>query len=238
MEGLESLDKTAWTKEMLIWTKLVSETGVDWSSELGTISVSDEWCKAKIQEIREAKKFRHNGIELSLKIKFDKMYSNIITTGEFAWAPSSGVLGGNDVNPGTSKVNIDGADFEEGSSDSEYGISNLDTDMSRMDCRSSGKRKERDPFDVRGRKKKTSGIGVQLLSSDSTSLNIDRQGCSIPEVMDELYSIPGVSIDDDFHDFASEYLSLRRKREMWSSMGDLEQKLKWLQRMYARSKRA
>ena len=63
------------------------------------------------------------------------MYSNIITTGEFAWAPSSGVLGGNDVNPGTSKVNIDGADFEEGSSDSEYGISNLDTDMSRMDCR-------------------------------------------------------------------------------------------------------
>jgi hypothetical protein len=56
--------------------------------------------------------------------------------------------------------------------------------------------------------------------------------------MDELYSIPGVSIDDDFHDFASEYLSLRRKREMWSSMGDLEQKLKWLQRMYARSKRA
>jgi hypothetical protein len=74
--------------------------------------------------------------------------------------------------------------------------------------------------------------------SDSTSLNIDRQGCSIPEVMDELYSIPGVSIDDDFHDFATEYLSLRRKREMWSSMGDLEQKLKWLQRMYARSKRA
>jgi len=27
-------------------------------------------------------------------------------------------------------------------------------------------------------------------------------------------SIPGVSIEDDFHDFATEYLSLRRKREM------------------------
>jgi hypothetical protein len=96
----------------------------------------------------------------------------------------------------------------------------------------------------------SSGIGVQLLSmldqllesmstrSDFTSLYMDRQGCSIPEVMAELHSIPGVSIDYDFHDFATEYLSLRRKREMWSSMGGLEEKLKWLKRMYARSKRA
>ena len=45
------------------------------------------------------------------------MYSNIVVTGEFAWAPSSGVLGGNDVNPGTNKANIDGADFEEESGD-------------------------------------------------------------------------------------------------------------------------
>jgi len=51
--------------------------------------------------------------------------------------------------------------------------------------KSSGKRKERDPSEVRGRKKKKSGIGVQLLlrcnqllksmstKSDSTSLNMD-----------------------------------------------------------------
>ncbi|KAL9394245.1 hypothetical protein Peur_013530 [Populus x canadensis] len=71
--------------------------------------------------------------------------------------------------------------------------------------------------------------------SDSTSVNMDREGCSIPEVMVELHSIPGVSVDDDFHDFATEYLSLRRKREMWSSMGDMQQKLRWLQRMYERT---
>jgi len=88
-------------------------------------------CTYYMSEIRGAKKFRHNGIKPSLKIKFDRMYSNIITTGEFAWAPSSCVLGGNDVNPDTSKVNIDGADFEEGSSDSEEDeIPNLDTNMS------------------------------------------------------------------------------------------------------------
>jgi hypothetical protein len=44
-----------------------------------------------MQEIRGAKKFRHVGVEPSLKNKFDRMYSNIVATGEFAWAPSSGV---------------------------------------------------------------------------------------------------------------------------------------------------
>jgi len=36
-------------KDWRIWNKLVSESGVDWSSELGTISASDEWWKEKIQ---------------------------------------------------------------------------------------------------------------------------------------------------------------------------------------------
>ena len=47
--------------------------------------------------------------------------------------------------------------------------------------------------------------------SDSMSVNMDREGCSIHEVMVELHSIPRVSIEDEFHDFATEYLSLRRK---------------------------
>ena len=123
--------------------------------------------------------------------------------------------------------------MEEGSGDSEEDlIPDFQTDMARMvgginmssssNTKSGGKRKERDHYDVRGRKKKTAGIGVQLLSrcnhllesmstmSDSTSVNMDREGCSIP----------GVSIEDEFHDFAMEDLSLRRKREMWSNMGD------------------
>jgi hypothetical protein len=214
-----------------------------------------------MQEIRGAKKFRHVGIEPSLKNKFDRMYSNIVATGAYAWAPSSGVPAGSDVDPGTSNVDIAHDGLEEGSGDSEEDvIPDFQTDMARMvgginmsnssNTTSGGKRKERDHYDVRGRKKKTAGIGVQLLSrcnhllesmstkSDSTSLNMDREGCSIREVMDELHSIPGVSIEDEFHDFATEYLSLRRKREMWASMGDKQQKLRWLQRMYARTKRA
>ncbi|KAL9384379.1 hypothetical protein Peur_021389 [Populus x canadensis] len=171
------------------------------------------------------------------------MYSNIVATGAYAWAPSSGVPSGSDVDPGTSNADIAHDGLEEGSGNSEEDvIPDFQTNMARMvrginmsnssNTTSGGKRKERDHYDVRGRKKKTAEIGVQLLSrcnhllesmstkSDSTSLNMDHEGCSIREVMDELHSIPGVSIKDEFHDFATEYLSLRRKREMWASMGD------------------
>jgi hypothetical protein len=36
-------------KDWRIWTQLISEIVVGWSSELGPISASDEWWKAKIQ---------------------------------------------------------------------------------------------------------------------------------------------------------------------------------------------
>ncbi|KAL9372594.1 hypothetical protein Peur_034838 [Populus x canadensis] len=187
------------------------------------------------------------------------MYSNIVATGEFAWAPSSGVPDGNDVDPGTSNASIDRAGLEERSGGSEEDvIPDFQTDMAQMvgwinmssssNTKSDGKRKERDPYEVQGRKKKMSGIGVRLLSrcnqllesmstkSDSMSINMYCEGCSIHKVIAELHSILGVSIEDEFHDFATEYLSLRRKREMWASMGDKQQKLRWLQRMYARTK--
>jgi hypothetical protein len=35
-------------KDWRIWTKLISETSVGWSSELETILASDEWWKVKI----------------------------------------------------------------------------------------------------------------------------------------------------------------------------------------------
>ena len=112
---------------------------------------------------------------------------------------------------------------------------------SSSNTKSSGKRKEREHPESRARKKKSSRIGVQLLSnlnqliesmstrSDSTSVNMDFSGCSIPEVMVEFHSIPKLSFDDEFFDFITEFLGLQRKREMWSSMKTLEQKYSWLQ---------
>ena len=36
-------------KDWRIWMKLIAETGVGWSNELGTIAASDEWWRSKIQ---------------------------------------------------------------------------------------------------------------------------------------------------------------------------------------------
>ncbi|KAG6753047.1 hypothetical protein POTOM_043091 [Populus tomentosa] len=47
------------------------------------------------------------------------MYSNIVATGAFAWAPSSGVPASSGVDPGTSNADIVDDGLEEGSGDSE-----------------------------------------------------------------------------------------------------------------------
>jgi len=127
---------------------------------------------------------------------------------------------------------------------------------SNSNTRSSGKRKEKEHFVVQTSKRRNSGIGLQLLScwdqlvdnmsnnSDSTSISKDRKMCIIPEVISELHSIERVNIGDDFHGFATddfhgfanECLGLRRNREMWLTMENLKNKMKWLRRIYTWSK--
>jgi hypothetical protein len=36
-------------KDWRVWKKLITETGAGWSTELGTISATDEWWQSKIQ---------------------------------------------------------------------------------------------------------------------------------------------------------------------------------------------
>jgi len=91
-----------------------------------------------------------------LKNKFDRMYSNNVATGAFAWAPSSGPPAGSDVDPGTSNADIDRDGLEEGSGDSvEDVIPDFQIDMARMvgginmssssNTKNGVKRKGRDP---------------------------------------------------------------------------------------------
>ncbi|XP_011014260.1 PREDICTED: uncharacterized protein LOC105118094 [Populus euphratica] len=111
-------------KEWRIWKKLISETGVGCNNEFGTINASDEWWNKKTQEIRGFKKFRHARIEPSLCSKFDRMFSNVVATGHYAWAPSSGVLFDDDtVNQNTQDVHVNKEEnLEEGSGDSKEDV--------------------------------------------------------------------------------------------------------------------
>ncbi|KAG5252433.1 L10-interacting MYB domain-containing protein [Salix suchowensis] len=200
-------------------------------------------------KVKGAKKFRHVRIEPALKLKYDRMYSNNVATREYAWAPSSGMQGDSncfqlDIND----ANIDVVDLEEGS------VRGVNMSNS-SNTQKSGKIKEKEANEGRAKKKKMTGIDVQLLSkwdqllskwdqlldsmlmrSDSTSLRMDHKGCSICEVMIELHSIPGILVDNEFHDFASEFLLQQRRREMSATMRSLEEKLEWLKRMHRRSK--
>uniref|UniRef100_A0A6N2KGK3 Uncharacterized protein n=1 Tax=Salix viminalis TaxID=40686 RepID=A0A6N2KGK3_SALVM len=124
------------------------------------------------------------------------MYSNIVVTGEYAWAPSSRVQGGG--NCSQSDTN-DAVDLEEGSCDSEEDRNHTsDSDIARLvggvnissssNTQMNGKRKEMEANEGRTKKKKTASINVQLLSrwnhvvdsmstrSDSTSLHMDKKG--------------------------------------------------------------
>ena len=88
-----------------------------------------------------------------MKNKFDRMYSNIVATEAYAWAHSSCVPVGSDVDPGTSNADIGYDGLKEGSGDSEEDvIPDFQTDMARMvgginmssssNIKSGGKRKE------------------------------------------------------------------------------------------------
>uniref|UniRef100_A0A6N2MP07 Myb/SANT-like domain-containing protein n=1 Tax=Salix viminalis TaxID=40686 RepID=A0A6N2MP07_SALVM len=165
-------------KDWKIWAKLISEIGVGWSSELGTISAMNEWWK----EVKGAKKFRNAGIEPGLKFKYDRMYSNIVATREYVWAPSSGVQdGGNCFQPDTN-------DLEE---------------ESEMEANEGRAKKKTANIGIQLLSKWDHLVDSMSTRSDSAFLHMDKQVCNIHEVMDEIHSIPGIHADHDLYDFAA-----------------------------------
>ena len=84
-----------------------------------------------MQEIRGAKKFRQSGIEPSLKLKFDRIFSGVVATRQYAWVPLSGAVGANEVDLGTSNVGVEGANLE-GNGDSKEDVNlNFENHISR-----------------------------------------------------------------------------------------------------------
>ena len=169
------------------------------------------------------------------------MFSNVVATGHYAWAPSSGVLFDDDVvNQNTQDVHINEEEnLEEGSGDSEEDvIPNYTDDVCNLiagvnmanssTTNSSGKRKSREQGGGKSTKKskKPHGVRAQRLSrwdklvDDVSTRNDSRDkiGCSISEVMTEIHSIPDIVFGDDLYYFATEYLSKRNKREMWAAI--------------------
>ncbi|KAL9369097.1 hypothetical protein Peur_040296 [Populus x canadensis] len=195
-------------KDWRVWKKLITETGVGWSTELGTISTTDEWWQLKMQEMRGAKKFRHVGIEPSLCAKYDIMFANIVAMREYAWTPSQGLLSNEDDRDtaGMRNTTNEKTNMEEGSGNSEEdAIPDFIHDVINM---------------------------TVSKPRESITPSRDKKGCSIDEVMAELHSIDGVTFGSALHTFATQFFCARSKREMWAAMGSIDRKISWLKIMF------
>ncbi|KAB2626905.1 hypothetical protein D8674_020523 [Pyrus ussuriensis x Pyrus communis] len=58
------------------------ETGLGWNSSNGTFDASEEWWNNKLQINKEYGKLQKNGISPKMEDKLDRMFSNIVATGE------------------------------------------------------------------------------------------------------------------------------------------------------------
>ncbi|KAL9347452.1 hypothetical protein Peur_058818 [Populus x canadensis] len=239
MDDSQSQDKACWTREMLhafcdICIKAI-EQGVGWSAELGTISAPDEWWKAKSQEIRGARKFRHARIDPTLCCKYDIMFTNTIATGQYAWAPSQGLNADEDgvSERQTNAVNED-PHIEEGSGDSEEdNLPNFVADVNNMVAGVTFANSTSNPTSSSG-KRKDKLVDSVSSKSECTSSVFDKKGCSIEEVMTEFHSIEEVVFGSELYCFATEFFMVRSRREMWAAIGDLDRKIQWLKLMFDR----
>ncbi|TXG69668.1 hypothetical protein EZV62_004603 [Acer yangbiense] len=82
--------KLGW--DNLIKQLIGKETGLGWNAQLKTIDAPEDWWLSKLEVHPGAAKFRKEGIDIEMEDKLDRMFMNIIATGEYAWAPSFGVL--------------------------------------------------------------------------------------------------------------------------------------------------
>ncbi|XP_024032091.1 L10-interacting MYB domain-containing protein-like [Morus notabilis] len=76
-----------------LWKDLVGkETGLGWNNKKNTIDAFEEWWHKKLQIHPNASKFHTRGIEPEFEEKLNRIFTNIVATGVYAWTPASGQM--------------------------------------------------------------------------------------------------------------------------------------------------
>ncbi|KAJ9180787.1 hypothetical protein P3X46_008994 [Hevea brasiliensis] len=119
--------KWDWMKDQWkMWKALKgNETGLGWDPIKGTVVAPDEWWNEKIKENSNFARFREKGIGQELYENYQELFLGTVATGEFAYAPSSGVL----PNETQETQQFDTADHVEENINAE---SNFDDDLNEM----------------------------------------------------------------------------------------------------------
>ncbi|TXG69481.1 hypothetical protein EZV62_004416 [Acer yangbiense] len=215
-----------------LWRDLVGkETGLGWNAKLKTIDASEEWWHRKLQ-----------GIEPVMMDKLDRMFMNIIATGDHAWAPSSGVLPSDSSNTDTILL--------ESTADSDdslpFGVTqDIESVEKGGNTRMVNKyntlgvrdRKGKNIAARGGGKVKTSvkllehiDVMIEAISNKSTVASQVQNDTvfSITETMQKLVSKAGLKPSDELWLFASRLFSMKDRREVFSLLEDPEDMLTWL----------
>ncbi|KAK8956663.1 hypothetical protein KSP39_PZI000517 [Platanthera zijinensis] len=140
-------------REWKLWRELKKgETGLGWDPIKKTIDASDEWWQERIQMIPMAKKFRYSGIAPELEEKLDRMFSQVVASGDNVWIPATGSMPSIFLDDGGVVGNEDNGDENDRSF-----VPNID------DIAPSGI-KDNIPKKLGKRKKKDIGLKQEILS--------------------------------------------------------------------------
>ncbi|XP_045800427.1 L10-interacting MYB domain-containing protein-like [Trifolium pratense] len=161
-------------KEWRVWDNLFGKvTGLGWNSEKNTVDAPDEWWENKILENPLYGKFRDKGLPFAQELT--TLFKDVVATGEFAFAPSSGILppkgysSNDDEDVYRPCLKNLGLDVEEGSGDSEdasvgatteFRNINLNTSQGAASQVSGQKRKRASGAEKKGKKKFTPSVAI------------------------------------------------------------------------------
>ncbi|KAK9006884.1 hypothetical protein V6N11_019215 [Hibiscus sabdariffa] len=211
-------------REWSIWFKLFAkETGIDWDSVKNTVDASNEWWEQKIA-----------------------VY-DVAATGEFAWAPSSGILpnglGGNEGDKEDvyrpSPIDLDMEEDSGDSEDASVGATNeftgINLNSSQGTINQSTEGKRRRVGQAKKFKKKKFNVneqideGVSVTANSCKSRDVREASTSIGEVLDELQTLDGVANDPVFHTNCCQLVMFKPTRETFIDLRGLEEKMMhWL----------
>ncbi|KAK8658630.1 hypothetical protein V6N13_036833 [Hibiscus sabdariffa] len=198
-----------------------------------------------MQENPKYEKFRNKGLPFYNELTI--LFKDVAATGEFAWAPSSGILpnglGGNEGDEEDvyhpSPIDLD---MEEGSGDSEYasvgatneftGI-NLNSSQGTVNQNSEGKRRRVGQAEKLKKKKVNVNEqiveGVSVIVNSCKSHDVREASTSIGEVLAELQTLDEVTNDPVFHTNCCQLMMFKPSRETFIGLRGLEEKrMHWL----------
>ncbi|KAK8562416.1 hypothetical protein V6N13_018986 [Hibiscus sabdariffa] len=187
----------------------------------------------------QVSKGEHNGTTLTKK--------DVAATGEFAWAPSSGILpnglsdndGDEDDRYHPSPIDLN---MEEGSGDSEdasvgttneFSGINLNSSQGTVNQHSEGKRRRVGKGEKLGKKKVPVNVeiakGVSVIANSSKSRDAREASTFIREVLVELQTLDEVANAPVFHTNCCQLMMFKPTRETFIGLRGLEEKMMhWL----------